>query len=144
MIALLDVNVLVALAWPSHVHHDAAHAWFSGQRTIGWATCPITEAGFVRISSNPAVVRQTVSPGEAVALLRSLKRQESHSFWSRGISMCDLQDDILERIQGYRQVTDALLLATAIQNQGQLATLDNGLTRLTTDGNSESVCIIPV
>lgn len=144
MIALLDVNVLVALAWPNHVHHDAAHAWFSAKRTIGWATCPITEAGFVRISCNPAAVRQTVTPGEAVALLQSLKQQESHSFWPLDISIGELPEDILGRIQGYRQVTDALLLATAIQRQGQLATLDVGLTGLTTESRRESVCIIPV
>ena len=144
MIALLDVNVLVALAWPNHVHHDAAHAWFSGRRIVGWATCPITEAGFTRISCNPAAVRQTVTPSEAAALLQSLKQQESHSFWPLDISIGELPDDILGRVQGYRQVTDAILLANAIQRQGQLATLDTGITRLTTESNRESVCIIPV
>ena len=144
MIALLDVNVLIALAWPNHVHHDAAHTWFSRQRPSGWATCSITESGFVRISSNPAVVRQTVTPKEAVALLQNLKQQESHFFWPLEISVGEVPDDILERIQGYRQVTDAVLLATAIQRRGQLATLDNGLARLTTESSHESVCIIPV
>ena len=144
MIALLDVNVLVALAWPNHVHHDAAHAWFSEHRMSGWATCPITEAGFVRISCNPAAVRHTVTPTEAVELLQRLKQQEVHSFWPLEISINELPDDILGRIQGYRQITDAMLLATAIQQQGQLATLDNGMARLATENSRESVSVIPV
>jgi uncharacterized protein len=37
---LLDVNVLVALLDPAHLHHDAAHAWFEVKREGGWATCP--------------------------------------------------------------------------------------------------------
>jgi predicted nucleic acid-binding protein len=52
-IALLDVNVLVAFFDPDHVHHDLAHDWFAGQRRSGWATCAITESGFVRVISNP-------------------------------------------------------------------------------------------
>ena len=144
MIALLDVNVLVALAWPNHVHHDAAHAWFSEQRLNGWATCPLTEAGFVRISCNPAAVRQTVTPSDAVGLLQSLRQQGSHSFWSLEISMAELPDDILARIQGYRQITDAVLLAEAIRRGGQLATLDSGLARLVPENRRDSVCVIPV
>lgn len=144
MIALLDVNVLVALAWPNHVHHDAAHAWFSEQRMEGWATCPLTEAGFIRISCNPAAVRQTVTPRDAVGLLQSLREQEAHSFWPLETSMTDLPDDVLTRIQGYRQITDAILLVTAIQRHGRLATLDSGLARLAVESRRESVCVIPV
>ena len=58
MIRLLDVNVLIALTWPNHVHHDAARSWFTEVRNTGWATCPLTEAGFVRISCNPSAVKQ--------------------------------------------------------------------------------------
>lgn len=144
VIALLDVNVLVALAWPNHVHHDAAHAWFSEHRINGWATCPITEAGFVRISCNPAAVGQTVTPSDAVGLLRSLIQQESHSFWPLEISMAELPEDMLTRVQGYRQITDTVLLATAIQRNGLLATLDSGLARLATENRLASVCVIPI
>ena len=144
MIALLDVNVLVALAWPNHVHHDATHTWFSEQRMSGWATCPVTEAGFIRISCNPAAVGQTVTPSDAVGLLQSLRQQESHSFWPLEISMAELPVDVLARIQGYRQVTDAMLLATAIRRHGQLATLDSGMTRLAADSRRDSVYVVPV
>jgi len=53
MIALLDVNVLVALFDPNHTLHEPAHRWFETERESGWATCPITENGLVRVLSNP-------------------------------------------------------------------------------------------
>ena len=65
---LLDLNVLIALAWPQHVHHDRAHTWFAG-RTTEWLTTPITEAGFVRLSTNPAVVTHRVSMSDALGML---------------------------------------------------------------------------
>ena len=72
MISLPDVNVLIALAWPNHVHHAAAWVWFKANRKQGWATCPLTEAGFVRVSCNPSVVRHTVTPLDAIAVLERL------------------------------------------------------------------------
>lgn len=54
--ALLDVNALVALAWDSHIHHARIREWFTANATLGWATCPLTEAGFVRVSTNPKVL----------------------------------------------------------------------------------------
>ena len=144
MIALLDVNVLVALAWPNHVHHDATRSWFAERRLSGWATCPLTESGFVRVSCNPSVVHHTVTPSDAIALLRRLRQSESHSFWPLDRSVIALPDDILARIQGYRQITDAVLLAAAIRRGGQLATLDGGLARLVAENRRTSVCVVPV
>ena len=54
MIALLDVNVLVALFDPAHLHHEAAHVWFGRNRSRRWATCPLTENALVRVLSNPS------------------------------------------------------------------------------------------
>lgn len=142
--ALLDVNVLIALAWPNHVHHDPARSWFNERRTSGWATCALTEAGFVRVSCNPSVVGHTVTPGDAIALLRKLRRVESHSFWAHDRSVVDLPDGILDRIQGYRQITDAVLLAAAMRHGGELATFDNGLAQLAGRSGHSSVCVIPV
>ena len=144
MIALLDVNVLVALAWPNHVHHDATRAWFDERRLSGWATCPLTESGFIRVSCNPSVVHQTVTPSDAIDLLIRLRQLESHTFWPLDRSVTTLPEDILARIQGYRQITDAVLLAAAIQRGGQLATLDGGLERLVPENRRRSVCVLPV
>ena len=144
MIALLDVNVLIALAWPNHVHHSAARAWFEARREEGWATCPLTEAGFVRVSCNPSVVRHTVTPLEAIAVLQRLTRLGSHTFWPLDQSIVRLPESIGVRLQGYRQVTDAVLLAAAMQRNGQLATLDGGMERLVSESQRSFVCVIPV
>ena len=144
MIALLDVNVLIALAWPNHVHHAAARTWFETRREEGWATCPLTEAGFVRVSCNPAVVRHTVTPLDAIAVLQRLSRLGSHTFWPMDRSIMHLPESIGIRLQGYRQITDAVLLAAAMQRNGQLATLDGGMERLVSDTQRSSLCVIPV
>lgn len=67
MTALLDVNVLIALGWPNHVHHAAAQRWFTQFSSNGWATTPITEAGYVRISSNRSVMQVSTTPAIAIA-----------------------------------------------------------------------------
>ena len=144
VIALLDVNVLIALAWPNHVHHDPARAWFNARRKSGWATCLLTEAGFVRVSCNPSVVGHAVAPGDAIELLRKLRGVESHRFWALDRSIVDLPDAILARIQGYRQITDAVLLATAMEHGGELATFDAGLAQLAGISGRSPVCVIPV
>ena len=144
MTALLDVNVLIALAWPNHVHHEAARAWFTGRRREGWATCLLTEAGFVRVSCNPSVVRHSVTPSDAISHLRRLRRLESHAFWSLDRSLLELPEGVHARIQGYRQITDAVLLAAAMQRGGVLATFDSGIASLVASGERRFVCVIPV
>ena len=144
MIALLDVNVLIALAWPNHVHHAAARSWFEEHRSDGWATCLVTEAGFVRVSCNPAAVRRTVTPLDATGLLMRLTRLGSHTFWPLDRSIAELPEAIAARLQGYRQVTDAVLLAAAMQRGGRLATLDGGIEGLVSADERPYVCVIPV
>ncbi|MDE0140667.1 MAG: PIN domain-containing protein [Caldilineaceae bacterium] len=144
MTALLDVNVLVALAWPSHVHFTAARAWFSKHSQDGWATCLLTEAGFVRISCNPSLFDRSVSPEEAIEFLAQLKRVGAHSFWPLDWSVHDLPAQIMARIQGFRQVTDALLVAAALQRGGKVATFDAGLASLVRDSDRDAVSVIPV
>ncbi|MXZ69890.1 MAG: PIN domain-containing protein [Acidobacteria bacterium] len=144
MIQLLDVNVLIALAWPNHVHHGAARSWFARWRATGWATCAMTEAGFVRVSCNPSAVKQSVTPAEAIALLSRLRQLESHTYWAMDRSITALPSAILARIQGHRQITDAMLVALAMQYGGQLATFDAGLADLLTTEARRSIRTIPV
>ncbi len=144
MTALLDVNVLIALAWPNHVHHAAARDWFETHRQDGWATCALTEAGFVRVSCNPSAVRHTVTPLDAITVLERLTTLGSHTFWPLDQPIIHLPEQVRSRLQGYRQITDAVLLAAAMQRGGQLATLDSGLAGLAAEGARSSVCVIPV
>lgn len=144
MTMLLDVNVLIALAWSNHVHHAAARAWFEEHREDGWATCTLTEAGFVRVSCNPSVVRHNVSPLDAIAVLERLTQQGFHTFWSLDQSILHLPQSIGSRLQGYRQLTDAVLLATAMQRNGQLATLDTCIRGLVAESERAYLCVVPV
>lgn len=124
--ALLDVNALVALAWDSHVHHEAVSEWFA-QRTGPWSTCPVSEAGFVRTSSNPKVIVGALSVDEARSVLRQLREVGEHRFLSNDVSMTDAD---VPRIVGHRQVTDALLLTVARRAGVPLATFDTAIATL--------------
>lgn len=137
MIALLDVNVLIALAWPNHVHCRAARDWFRLQRGSGWATCPTTENGFIRVSSNTRIVPEARTPAEAALLLRSLIALDGHVFWPEEHSVLEGGKVNLNRIRTYRQVSDAHLLALALRHDGRLATFDRGVLSLVPDGINE-------
>lgn len=139
MTALLDVNVPIALAWPDHVHRGAARARFGAHRESGWATCTMAEAGSVRVSCTPAVVRRTVTPLEAITVLEGPVRLGSHASRPLDRSIVDLPETIRARLQGYRRVTDAVLLAAALDR----ATLDEGPGRLLAEEERRSVSIIP-
>ncbi len=132
-VALLDVNVLVALAWPNHVHHDVARAWFDAHHRHGWATTPITESGFVRVSSNRAVLPTTTTPTIAIDVLAAMTALDGHEFWADGLSGVTggLGDPAL--IQSHRDVTDAHLLALTETHGGAVVTFDTRMARLLGD-----------
>ncbi len=127
MIGLPDVNVLVALAWPNHVHHERARAWFEENHQRGWATCPVTESGFVRVSSNRKVVPEARRPGEAILLLREMTTQRGHVFWADDTSIARSRWVAAERLVGHGQVTDAHLVALCLERKGRLVTFDGGV-----------------
>lgn len=138
-VALLDVNVLVALAWPPHVHHGLARRWFSEQQPYGWATCPTTESGFVRVSSNRAVIPHAVSPVEAIELLDQITQLDEHEFWPDDVPGVVGPALDASLVVGHRQVTDAHLLALALSRGAALATLDRAVRRLTPRGRTDAV-----
>ena len=108
MTFLLDLNLLLALAWPSHVHHDPAHAWFEREGSPGWATCPLTQLGFVRLSSNSAFTSDAVSPPDALSLLKDITAMKGHEFWSDDVDCVSAAFSTGIQITGHRQMTDAL------------------------------------
>jgi len=132
--ALLDVNALVALAWDSHVHHARVRAWFAANGRAGWATCPITESGFVRVSSNPKVLPSPIGVASARAVLASLRIAGTHRFLADDVSITDSD---FPDIAGHRQVTDAHLLTLARRRVVRLVTFDAGLALLGGDGEVE-------
>jgi len=124
-IHLLDVNVLLALSWPTHQHHDSAFRWFRANAHLGWATCPITEAGFVRISSNARITQFAVSVPDAMAAFEVLTRHPQHIFWPDSIPVAKAM--LRTAITGHHQITDAYLAALAAERGGVLATFDGAL-----------------
>ena len=132
-VALLDVNVLVALAWPNHVHHRAARTWFHGHHRRGWATTPITESGFVRVSSNRAVIPTTTTPTIAVEVLAAMTALDGHQFWADDLSGVTGGFGDVMLVRSHREVTDAHLLALAEARGGRLLTFDTRTTRLLGD-----------
>jgi uncharacterized protein len=134
---LLDTNLLIALLWPSHEQHDLALKWFTRHRARGWATCPITQAGFVRIVSNPAFSRDAVQPREAVQVLSANTVANDHAFWPDEVPVAQAVTFAGVRLIGHQQVTDAYLLGLAIRRGGILATLDQRITALTEPKSAE-------
>jgi len=122
--------LLIALAWPQHIYHAHAHAWFGATGRQAWATCPITQLGFVRISANPKIIPQAVSPRQAVAMLDRILAVSGHEFWFDDIAPTGAASFASLALGGHRQVTDACLLALAQHHDGKLATFDHGIADL--------------
>ena len=133
---------MVTLAWPNHVHHGRALSWFAANREEGWATCPVTESGFVRVSTNVRVIPDARSPKQAIHLLRQIRQLPGHTFWEDDVSPVDSDATAFARVVGYRQVTDAHLLSLAMRRGGRLATFDRGVAELG-PGQPAAVDLIP-
>lgn len=123
MVALLDVNVLIALLDADHTSHSRAREWFKGQARHGWATCPITQNGCVRIMSHPGY--PNALPVSAVIERLGLAiESEQHTFWADDHSVLDGATVDRSRIHGTRQITDIYLLAMAVRRGGCFVTFD--------------------
>ena len=128
--ALVDVNVLIALAWPNHVHHAPARAWFGAHSDEGWATTPVTELGFVRISSNRAAIATASTPEIASRLLQELTSHGRHDFWPDDIACITGEHVDGSLTTSHHHVTDVHLLALARRHGGRLVTFDAAISQL--------------
>ncbi len=127
MRSLLDVNVLIALLDPDHTLHDAATSWFIRHGRGGWASCPLTQNGCVRIMSNPAY--PNVRPVESVIKrLGDACGGSVHHFWPDDVSLLDSRTADSSRILSSRQLTDLYLLALAVAHGGRFVTFDKSIT----------------
>lgn len=142
MTYLLDVNVLVALVDPDHVNHSVAHDWFERESRKGWATCPITENGLVRIVGNPKYRNSDRSPGAIVDILSRMMELDGHVRWPDDVSLADSRLFIAERLLMPAQVTNVYLLGLAVRHGGKLATLDRRLSPLPVIGGAQALHII--
>jgi toxin-antitoxin system PIN domain toxin len=137
-VALLDVNLLVALFVPTHVHHELAHDWFAGHRADGWATCPVTENGFVRVVTNPAAGVGEHRPDDVIDRLRRFCASARHHFWPDAVSIGDTRLFNATFVRGHRQLTDIYLLGLAKHAGGALATFDRTIPLAAVKGASSA------
>jgi len=126
-IALLDVNVLIALFDPGHVHHDVAHDWFAEDGKAGWATCPLTENGFVRVVANLPKRGEFLPVPEVAAIFAKFCASGGHEFWPDTLSLADDRLFDMAEVRGHRQITDVYLLGLAVKHGGRLITFDSGV-----------------
>ncbi len=126
MRALLDVNVLVALFDADHASHEEAIRWFDDNAASGWASCPITQNGCIRVMSQPGYPN-SVPVVAIVERLREATTHRAHEFWPDEVSVLDDQAMDAARIHGPRQLTDVYLLALAVSRNARLVTFDRSI-----------------
>ena len=126
---LLDVNVLIALAFPAHSSHKQAHSWFHKEPDRLWATCPLTQAGFLRVASR-ALGGSRDAIRKALSGLERDCQSPGHEFWPADADLRDLSDSQRARLIGPNQITDMQLLLLAHRHRGKLATFDTSIREL--------------
>jgi toxin-antitoxin system PIN domain toxin len=119
---LLDVNLLLALTDPMHIHHQPAHRWFVEKGQQAWATCPLTENGFIRIASHPNYPNRPGDVAAVLAIFRQIREASGHHFWPDDVSILQILES--GPIITHAQITDVYLLGLAVHKRGKLATLD--------------------
>lgn len=124
--ALLDINVLLALLDSDHVDHQRARNWLDSEIRHGWASCAITQNGFVRIICQPRYP-SPVAPASAIERLARAAGTKQHEFWPCSVSLLDGRTVIPRNIHGPKQVTDAYLLALAVAHGGRFVTFDQAV-----------------
>ena len=139
---LLDVNVLIALIWPAHVSHAIAQRWLANDSNGGWATCPLTQAAFVRILSNPAFSRDAVAPLQATEILEAALRHPLHQFWPDEIGLVEAIRPVAKQLLGHQQVSDAYLLGLAVHRKGRFLTMDRAILGLLPKSSHSPVTLL--
>jgi toxin-antitoxin system PIN domain toxin len=137
---LLDVNVLLSLVDPRHVHHGAAHRWFAAVGRSAWATCPITENGLVHILSQPRYPNRPGDASTTLEILRRLCAGDGHQFWPADVSLRDVV--LPDAAITHAQLTDAYLLGLAAHRGGRLATFDGRVPTAAVRGGGSGLELI--
>ena len=144
MRALLDINVMIALLDPDHAFHERAHTWWEENHHYGWASCPLTENGTVRIMSSTGYSREIqFTPRELIAQIRQFSTQTDHEFWEDSISLRNGAIFAEDLIHSSRQLTDLYLLALAVNHKGRLATFNEKIPLSAVyHAKSKNLCLI--
>jgi predicted nucleic acid-binding protein len=123
-----------------HVHHESAHGWFGETGRQGWATCPLTENGFIRIASHPNYPNRPGDVTAVLAIFRGLCEAPGHRFWSEDVGILQILEP--DAIITHAQITDVYLLGLAVHKRGKLATLDQRIAVGAVRGGREALELI--
>jgi uncharacterized protein len=137
---LLDVNMLLALSDPMHVHHEVAHRWFAVTGSAAWATCPLTENGFVRIAAHPRYPNRPGDVATALEMLRRFCSSANHFFWPAEVTF--RESVVPAAVFSHNHVTDVYLLGLAVHHGGKLATLDQHIPVTAVKGGASALELI--
>ena len=138
---LLDINILIAISDPQHAHHQRARTWFLSAECDAWATCPLTENGFIRILGQPSYPAFGGGPEDARSVLEALVNYPGHQFWPDDQSFLDRGS--FPDLPASRHLTDLYLLAMAVGRQGKFATLDQRIDPGLVSGGSKALIVVP-
>lgn len=141
MRSLLDVNVLIALLDENHLHHTAASGWLEEHIAEGWASCPITQNGCVRVLSQPTYPN-AIGVAEAISLLREATSTRHHQFVADDASLLDSALVNGQQLLSARQITDVYLLALAVAHDMRFVTLDRSIPVAAVAGADESSPVV--
>jgi len=139
---LLDLNVLIALTERGHKHYQKAQDWLNSTCKGRWGVCPLTEAGFVRVTTNAAFHPGPRTMEQAIAILQALKGYPGYWYWEINESWVTLTAPFSASIFGHQQVTDAYLLGLAIKEKGVLVTFDKGIQYMAGAEFSQNVLLL--
>jgi uncharacterized protein len=139
---LLDVNVLIALHSPDHKDFHRVHRWFEAKAIEGFATCAITQAGFVRVSAQISEKPLVSEFAESRIALTEFVARPGHTYWPMDVGYLEATEAFKSRMHGHRQITDAFLLGLALHHRGKLATLDKAILHVAGPEFSKSVELI--
>jgi uncharacterized protein len=141
--ALLDVNVLIALLDPMHVHHEPAHQWFATRGDLAWASCALTQNAVLRILGHPRYPNSPGAPAVVATVLQQLIRHPRHQFWADSLSLLTAPEVQASSLLDSAQIADTYLLALAVRQEARLASFDRRLVTSAVAGGSEALELIP-
>ena len=139
---LADVNVLLALLWPRHIHHIAAQKWFAAQGHQSWATNTIVQLGAIRLLTNSAIVQGAVSASAALRAMSDATSHANHQFWPLNEPVSAMIGQCESLPKGHRHWTDLILLRHAIERKGRLVTFDRGVAELAREMGSNRFLVL--
>ena len=141
---LLDVNALLALLDPMHVHHEAAHDWYGKRPQRRLLTCSHVENGVIRVASQPKYPNCLGTSGRVREAVQKFIRQARPERCDQEVTLVD--DNVLLRpeLLTPSRISNLYLLALAAAHAARLATFDRRIPAAAVAGGCKALEMIPI